>query len=366
MANHLVPFTKGMKFGLGYDRLSGAVRPSPAVEGPSISSVQGGGGQDVKSSLTKITDVEALHKTLGVSVDAGGSYMGFSASAKTDYLNKCDFSSFSTYVVVQVSVENAIETIDSPVFTPDANQLLVLDNPKRFHERFGDSFISGIVRGGEYFAIYQISGTDQIERESVGVKVSAAFKAPLSPAGASLDVDIQTAMTNSKSHLEVQCFVSRQGAISTVDQNFLDIIKTAREFPISVAGDKAFPFSVLLQDYKGLKSPSDEFPFIDIEKRQQVLEDLARKRFEFLALRDDIKYILKNGDDFENTDGTPVDRGKLKADFDNVVDAINAMQTQASACTRDPDECEFTKFDTSKFDLPILKKTRLANDCRLL
>jgi hypothetical protein len=345
-----------MKFGLGYNRLTGDLLPTLAVLGSSVSSTQGGGGQQVTSSITTITDVETLHKTLGVSVDAGGSYMGFSASAKTDYLNSCDFSSFSTYAIVQISIKNATETIDSPVFSQDANELLAVNNQERFRERFGDSFISGIIQGGEYFAIYQITGSDQSERESVGVKVSAAFKAPLSPASASLDVDIQTAMTSSKSHLKVQCFVFRQGAISTVDQNFLDIIKTARDFPISVAGDKAFSYSAVLQDYSGLKSPNDEFLFIDIHNQQQVLEDLAKRRFEFLALRDDLKYIMKNLKDFHYTDGTPVDRGELKANFDSVVDAINVMQEQARACTRDATKCVFTKFDTSQFNLPVPKQ----------
>ena len=121
----IVPFTDGMKVGLGYNRLTGDVLSTPAVQGASISSIQGAGGQQVTSDCITITDVKTLHKSLGISVDAGGSYMGFSGSAKVDYANSCDFSSFSTYVVVRVSVQDAAETIDSPTFSPDANELLV-------------------------------------------------------------------------------------------------------------------------------------------------------------------------------------------------------------------------------------------------
>jgi len=344
-----------MKVGLGYNRLSGDVLSTPAVQGSSISSIQGAGGQQVTSDCITITDVETLHKSLGISVDAGGSYMGFSGSAKVDYANSCDFSSFSTYVVVRVSVQDAAETIDSPIFSPDANELLVNNNPDRFRQRFGDSFISGVRKGGEFFAIYQITGSDESEKESVAVKVRAAYGGgPL--ASAHLNTDINTDMSKSTSHLTVSCHVFRQGTIGIVDLNLEDIMVTAKQFSIGVSGDKAFPYAVLLQDYDSLKNPNDQFVYIEIQNRQDVLEDLAKKRFEFLALRDDLKYILKHSGDFQNADGTAVDRDKLSKDFDSVVDAINTMQREASVCTRDAKQCEFTKFDVAKFSVPVLAK----------
>jgi len=357
VAARVVSFTNGMKVGLGYNRLTGDILPTPAVQGTSITSLQGAGGQQVTSDCTIIQDVATLHKSLGISVDAGGSYMGFSGSAKVDYANSCDFSNFSTYVVVRVSVQDAFESLDSPVFSPDANELLVNNNPDRFRQRFGDTFIAGVLKGGEFFAIYQITGSDQSEREQVAVSVHAAYDAgPLSPTSAHLNTDIQTATSSSKSHLEVHCHVFRQGTIGTADLNLEDIMKTAKEFPVGVSADKAFPFAVLLQDYSGLKNPNDQFVYIDIQNRQDVLEDLAKKRFEFLALRDDLKYILKHSEDFQNADGTPVVRDKLLKDFDDVIAAINTMQHEASVCTRDASQCNFTNFDVAKFNVPVLAK----------
>jgi hypothetical protein len=133
-------------------------------------------------------------------------------------------------------------------------------------------------------------------------------------------------------------------------------MRTAREFPVSVAGDKAFPYAVMLQDYETLRNPNDKFVYIDIQNRQDVLEDLAKKRFEFLALRDDIRYILKHSDDFQNRDGTTVDRDKLSGQLDEVVNAINTMQHEASVCVRDAGKCAFTLFDANKFQLPVLAK----------
>ena len=303
---------------------------------------------------TTIDDVQTLHKTLGISVDAAGAYMGFTGSAKVDYASSCDFSSFSTYVVVRVSVQDAIETLDSPVFSPDANELLVNGDPMRFRQRFGDTFICGVKKGGEYFAIFQISGTSTTEKESVAVKVHAAFNGLCT--SAELNTAVNTASETSKSHLQTSVHVFRQGTIATADLNLEDIMRTAKQFPLDVSGDKAFPFAVVLQDYESLKNPNDRFNYLDIQQRQDVLADLARKRFEFLALRDDLKYILARSTEFQNADGTPVDRAALARQFDEVAAAINTMQHEASECARDASKCAFTTFDVAKFTRPTLAK----------
>jgi len=360
MATRVVPFKDGMKIGLGYNRLTGDRLPTTAVQGSSISTLQGAAGQQVTISCRVVQDVETLHKSLGISVDAGGSYMGFSGSAKVDYVNSCDFSSFSTYVIVRVSVQNAIETIDNPIFSPDAVELLVNNNPDRFRQRFGDTFISGVRKGGEYIAIYQITGSEVSEKESLAVNVQASFNGLL--ASGELSTKINTAKQSSKSHLEVNVHVFRQGTISSADLNLEDIMKTARDFPIAVSGANAFPYAVVLQDYDGLKNPNDEFIYVDIQNRQDVLENLANKRFEFLALRDDLKYMLKHSEDFQNADETPVDRTKLIMNLDEVVDSINSMQRQASDCTRDASKCEFVKFDVAKFNRPVLAKSKTLSN----
>jgi hypothetical protein len=353
MSNPEVPYEDGMKIGLGYNRLTGAVLPSPAVQGPSITALQGAGGQQVSSDCVTIQDVESLHKSLGVSVEAGGSYLGVSASAKVDYVSSCDFSSFSTYVLVRVSVQNAFESLDSPAFSPDAVELLANNYPERFRQRFGDEYIAGVKTGGEYFAIYQLTSTSQEERESLSVDVHAAFNAGLS--SAELNVKINNATAHTQSHLQVQIHVFRQGTISQADLNLEDIMKTARDFPPGVSGDRSFPYAVMLQSYDALKNPNDAFNFIETQNQQDVLADLARKRFEFLTLRDDFAYILKHIDDFQNADGSPVDRGAANAARLQVVAAINTMEQEAAACARNAGQCAFTQFDTGAFDKPGLK-----------
>jgi len=352
MADSIVPFVRGMKVGLGYSRLTGQPSPSPSIVGPSISAIEGAKGQFVTSDCRIIEDVETLHKAIGVTAEAGGAYMGFSGSAKVDYMNSLDFSRFSIYVLVKVSVRNAFETIDSPVFSTDAEELLKLKSDVRFHQRFGDCFIAGIQKGGEYFAIYQVSSTQRSETETTATDVRAAFGNPV--AGANLHTKIETAVTNSNSHLEVNVFVFRQGTVARADLSLEDIMATAREFPVSVSADNAFPFEVLLQPYEGLKNPVDGFDFLQIQQQQDVLADLAKKRFQFLTLRDDYSYIMKHTDEFQKRDGSPVVLEELKKAHGQVVEAINTMQREASACSRNAAQCAFTPFDVGAFDVPVL------------
>ena len=355
MTTRTVPFTDGMEIGLGYNRLTGDRLPTPAVQGSSITTMQGAGGQVVTSNCTTMKDVATLHKSIGLEIDAGGAYMGASGSAKTTYAESCDFSSFSTYVMVHVKVANATETLDSPVFSPDAAELLVNGNPDRFRQRFGDTFIAGVLRGGEYFAIYQITGSDESEKESLAGKINAAYQGGI--ASASLSVAITNATSSSRSHLSVSCQVFRQGTVSTADLTVEDILATAKQFPIGVSGDKAFPYAVCasrlrwsevsqrqvrLCRHSGTpgrsRGPGQEAVRVPLAQRRSRLHPQARRGL-------------------SKRRGSPVGREGLLADFDAVVSAINTMQDEARACTKDAEQCKFTKFDVATLKVPTLRKT---------
>ena len=353
MANKEIPFINGMKVGLGYNKLDGSVMPSLAIRGTTLTALQGAGGQMVTSDCVTITDVQSLRKALSVDVDAGGSYLGVSASAKVSYVNECDFSSYSTYVLVRVSVRNAFESVDAPAFTDEALELIRNNKPDRFRQRFGDCFISGVQKGGEYFAIYQISGSSESERESLSLDVHAAYNGVV--ASAELNVKIRNKTESSQSHLSVNLHVLRQGTISETDLTLEDVMKTARAFPLNVSGDKSYAYSVMLADFSSLANPSDSYNFYDTQHQQDVLADLAKQRLEFFTLKNDLSYILRNIEDFENEDGTPADRTALTITLGQVVQALNAIDSGSSQCARDAQKCQFAPFEIGSYSLPKVK-----------
>jgi hypothetical protein len=344
MATRIIPFQEGMKPGFGYDLVSGTPLSSPAVQG-TISSIPGAHGQSVESHLTRITDLDTLHQTLGVNVDAGGSYFGVSADVKVNYAKECNVSRFATHVLVGVSVVDAFENFDAPVLTADAVTLLANNNPARFRQRFGDVFIDGLRKGGEYFATFEIKSVDESVREDIAVHVEAAYSNPV--AAAHLDTDIAKSIASTSFHCEVRVHVYQNGAIDHTDQSLDEILKKSHDFPPTVAGDLAAAFAVSLADYTTLQLPNDQFNFLDVQNQRDVLAEHARKRFAFLTLLNDISYIRQNVQDFVGADPD-----KLGAQIAKVTADINVMESEASACLRDPGKCQFTAFDVSDFPLP--------------
>lgn len=347
MATRLVPFQEGMKLGFGYDLVSGTPLTSPAAQG-SISPITGAGGQLVESHLVRITDLDALHQALGVNVDSGGSYFGASADVKVNYTKECNVSRFSTHVLVGVTVVDAFENFDAPALSPDAIALLQANNNVRFRQRFGDVFIDGLRKGGEYFAAFEINSVDESVREDIAVHVEAAFNSPT--AAAHLDTDISKSMSNTSSHCEVRVHVFQNGSVDHTDQSLEEILQKAHDFPPTVAGPLAVPFAVSLADYTTLALPNDQFNFLDIQNQRDVLAEHARKRFDFLMLLSDLSYIRQHPDDFVGADPD-----KLGAQIAKVTEDINVMEREASACLRNPGSCSFTPFDVSDFPLPPAK-----------
>ncbi len=350
----IIPFQDGMKLGFGYDLITGNALTSRAVEG-TISAIQDARGQTVTSHNVRIDDIDTLHQTIGVNVDAGGSYFGASVDVKVDYAKECNVSTHSTHILVGVSVQDAFENFDNPVLSQDANELLKTGDSARFRQRFGDVFIDGILRGGEYFATYEIASIDESARENIAVAVQGSFNSGL--AAAHLDVSITNETATAHGHTEVRVHVFQKGAVANTDQGFEEIMAKAHTFPPSVAGDLAAPFAVSLAEYKTLKLPNDGFDFLQIENQRDVLAEHARKRFAFLKLLNDISYIRRHPEDFVGAD-----LDKLAAQFAKVTDAINLMEKEASACLRNATACSFTPFDVSDFPLPKAARATLGED----
>ena len=77
MADSIVPFVRGMKVGLGYDRLAGEPMASPAVAGSSITAIGSAGGRVGYERLFDHRRRGDVHKAVGVTADASGASVDF-------------------------------------------------------------------------------------------------------------------------------------------------------------------------------------------------------------------------------------------------------------------------------------------------
>jgi hypothetical protein len=343
-------FSPGMDIGIGINLLTGEA----LVQGVTgVVTPLDAAGQNVQSRIIRVEDISSLHTALGVDVSASGSYMGFSASAKMDYADSCGFNEHSIYLLVSVLVTNALTRMDSPVLIPEAVQLLQNQKPDRFRERFGDVFVAGIHTGGEYFAIFQITGTDESEKESLSTMVSASFSTI--GAGGDLNVAINKAKQSSHSHLDMKVFTFQNGGADTSqDQDPGQIMAKAHNFAPSLAGQNAHfavPYSILPESYRTLNLPGDAANLIDIENQKEMLTTNFKLRNELMLLINNIDYILlsqaQNHNEFEpfDVDILSADRNRLAGEFDRIT-------REASACMRDATTCHLATFQPPSRPLP--------------
>jgi hypothetical protein len=83
-----------------------------------------------------------------------------SGSAKTSFLSSIKQNSFSVYVLVQVSVINEQTLLDlSQAKLSDQAAKIFVSNPQQFITQYGDSFIYGLITGGEFFAVLEIESS---------------------------------------------------------------------------------------------------------------------------------------------------------------------------------------------------------------
>jgi hypothetical protein len=334
-----IPFLDGMKVGRGYDVLTGVALKSTAVEGSALTAPAQGGGQIVKTTLQIVQESGVLQQALGISVAASAGNLFGDASAKFKFANDIAVNSFSLYVVVGVEVLNATLTLDDPALSEPAKELLRVRNQARFRDRFGDRFILGIKTGGEYFAIYKVESLDVSERTSVAAEIHARAGAP-PVAGGSLDADISSKVSSSKSKLDVSVYVYQSGGRDNKTETTLDaIMQKAHVFPTLVGADAAVPYSMLLHDYTELALPTDGLTFIDVQNQQDVLKFNSGLLDRFSTVVNDIDFVRKNIDEFKNPDGSVVDDAVLAKARKDCLQEMDAIRLQMSQCSKDARAC---------------------------
>ena len=343
-------FSPGMDIGIGINLLNG----NALIQGVTGTvTTPEAAGQTVKARIVRIDDMSTLHTSLGVDVSASGSYAGFSASDKMDFADSCGFNEHSIYLLISITVTNALTRMNSPALIPEAALLLQNQKPDRFRERFGDVFVAGVHTGGEYFAIFQITGTEESEKESLSNTVTASYTTL--GAGVDLSVAVNKAKESSHTHLDMKVFTFQSGgADTTQDQDPGQILTKAHNFAPSVTGVNAHfsvPYAVLPESYSTLNLPGDSANLIDIENQKEMLAKNFKVRNDLMLLINNIDYILlsnaQNHEEFEpfDTEALTADRNRLAAEFDRITQ-------EASACMRDANRCHLATFEGPSKPLP--------------
>lgn len=342
-----IPWEKGMDYGSGINSLNGTI-PGRAVNPGAISAPTNATGQAVYYNLTKITTLEELNHSIGISIEASGRYGLFSASGKFKYSNETKFNSQSTFLLVRCVVENAFTQCQDPQIRSEASELIRQGKSDVFQTRYGNGFVRGMQVGGEFFAVISITSSSKEEEKSIAASLEANYGVFAKIKG-TLDDDTKSKMQKS----EVRISTYQRGG-SGDEQSFTGDIEKIMErlkvFPATVLHNPV-PYEVQVADYTTLVLP-DGPNLIDVENQKEALQDYTRIHLQLTSMRNDIEFVQRYPNYFVNPPTSDI----LNKWQESVTDQIDQLKKRASQCTNDIKECRFFPYKTPDGFIPLQRK----------
>lgn len=310
---NIIPYNDTYYLGKGLNSLKGEAKGS-IFSNFEFSEIAAAQGQEVDFKLEQIESTEQLYNSLGISVEASGSYGLFSASGKFQMAQESNFNSHSIFFVLKVRVKNAVKRITNYQIRPEVIKMLEDGQSERFQRSFGDSYIEGIITGGEFFALFELVCSDESSKQ----KISAELEMSYGGLGAGFDLKASFQNTvnsaSSKKNLKVVTYQSGGKGLDLVT-NPEEIFTRAKTFPSLVQDMAGVPYEVIKASFETLALP--EGPnFVEIEHKKHVLETYCRDIIDLRKKLNDLKYILLNPEEFE---------------LNNEVEELTALGEQAKA-----------------------------------
>ncbi len=334
-----VPYRIGFDYGIGVEvahadpRARGVIGEVTAVEGAS-----GGGGS---FKLQRVESTEELETHLGISAEASGGVGLFSASARFDFARDCKVRTTSLVLLITATEQFGFEQIDDPRLSPEAGELV--DDPALFSERYGDSFVRGIEKGGQFFGVLRIDTRSEESRESVDAELQGSYGA------FSADVSSNLSSVARKHNAGIDALAYWEGGRVTVEiRSPEDLVKAADQWRDSVQGQSK-PYRVTLSPYVIAHGP-DPANAAELEHQRDVLVRCARLRSRAIDALNLLDYMCssEHADEFESVPG--MDLGALRTGVARDLDVIAAA---ASFALRHPKEaCEPETFAQTRMDPP--------------
>jgi hypothetical protein len=204
-------YIKGMNLGYGFNTATFDCH-SPALDDvTSTRDVPGAGGQEVYFRVELSSSTLSLSQQLNVSARASLKYGVFaSGSLKTSFFSDVKQNSFSIYVFVQTLVTNKQTLLDlSKVKLKDTASALFVSSPQNFVEQYGDSFIYGLITGGEFLGILEIQSSSASEFREIKAKLSGKGSFGLFSGSAS--GSFEQSLQSITSEYQMKATILRQG-----------------------------------------------------------------------------------------------------------------------------------------------------------
>lgn len=323
-----LPWGPNLDVGVGVDLASGAPRNSPVA--PDATAVGGAGGASASVQITRIEDTAALESALGIDVEAsyGAASFGAGASGRFTFAQNSKVQSSSLFMAIVVKVELEFMSIKTPKLTAAATELI--DNQQIFEDRYGNTFVHGISRGGLFVGMISIQTSSSEEALSVGLELegsyglfSAEAKGKLSNLEKNFRNEVSIKMYHEGGPIDLK-ITNTQDPVQLLD-NANAFLDSFAKTPAAVA----VPYYVTLASISIAEGavPINE---AEIQQAQEVLMYCARRRS---ALWDQINlldYIHDHPDRFVFSNGSSPEAVALAAvGFQEEIDVLAACASAA-------------------------------------
>ena len=346
----LVDYRFGFDYGTGVNSLTGENR-GLAIKHGSPTKVSGAEGQDWDLRLNQVESTEDLHHALGLSAELDVSWGLFGGSGKFAFAESTQVNSYSLFLLVSVAARNAFEQVLDIQFTENAASLMQQGQAEAFRRRYGDTFVRGMLTGGEFYAVLEIKTRSTEEKQEMSAEMSASYGTFVDAEG-----EFEEELTSKLQDKQMSIYAFAKGGDDTVPRTLEEVVQKAINFPTTVAGDRSVPYAALLVDYETVDiigAPT----WIDTLNARETLSSLASTRQFVLQKISDIDYVLQNQGQFASLDDDALTQ--LNSTREQLRQQLVQTTKAASRCAGDVMDCEPATLEMPDlgfldgFELPI-------------
>jgi hypothetical protein len=333
-------YINGMNIGYGCNTATYDIH-SPALDDVSSTrDVVGAGGQEVYFRVELSSSTLSLSQQLNISARAKLKYgVTASGSLKTNFFSKFKQNSFSIYVFVQAIVTNKQTLLDlSKVKLKSSAASLFASSQKDFTQQFGDSFIYGLITGGEFLGILEIESFSASEFREIKAKLSG--KGSYGLFSGSATASFEQSLESITSQYQMKATILRQGGTGSLVESVTssELIKEALAFPDKVKDAEGYPYTALLIPYNHIERPVSS-P-LDLTNQTSTLERLGTWRERFIKYQNDLEFALDHTDQFPG-----IDTSQVSDRYNKMSDEMSKVVESARDCFVDQTKCSVPSLD---------------------
>lgn len=323
------PFTEVAAVYAGYDSVNDNGRVTRAVEGtPPV--VHGGSGS---SRISVCLSIEQVYQELGIGWSLGAGIPGVgSASRKSEFVHSLKITTYSLTIVVYSKHVEKTETaaeahLMSTVQPPRDDQAL-----REFFSAYGDSFITSLTTGSEYYGTYVLYAQTEVEQRGF----ENELKAKGIYSGVTLSASLQTALNEAMRSFSVTIRFDQEvaGIANPSLPAATEMISYALNFP-SIPVSAPVILGYEYDGYEHLPELGTSFSPIAENRRyfigDKAIPGLNSKEAEVQALDDQLLWLQETYSFYGGYTDAKVNEVKVISGQD-----LAAIHSQKSEYSRDP------------------------------